>query len=926
MAEPSIDLLTAETTSASGPSLPNSAKVRNKLLALKLNSVNGSKKQPKKATEKVRIDNLPEAELQALLDEVLQYSGKRDGEKGSELFQALLRETQESGEESPPAFRPTQNTSNPASQQRRRRSRKEGSVPFSHLNSGVSSVQSNTVAGSNRKGGSLQNISSHSQSERGSVRRRKRHDTSDSGSTLGSPRKREGGSLPCDVARGSNITVKLDELVLTSTENVHTESSRLTDDCVINMEGMPESEDKFPERWNNRPVRRTEPSSSICGIEPMEQDSEMCSSEHVGLTKNLLSKGSKEYGTIRCEVDAAIPFVPFDATANQEVNRPNTINGSLVEDGIPLPRRIHRHTGGVSDARMDENGNPFGSVNGTSISTLLQRTSPPGTSTINMTSVSNGSGISTSKGAQRIKNKKKGKDENVLYAKEIPGFVGHRNVDELLEYIESSENIGKKATDKKTGVKHNGTLMKESSSKMKPKEKKSSKLLHRQTNPNQADSEDSDTPGGDSVNSPVRKDEDYVFRAKTEGVEELEAAVAAAAADFQTVTKKQRRKKRNSLSNSTTGNKTKELLEQSHMNLFYNASSPSVMMRPPRQAPGNTSGNQVAIQISGGTVGNGLGGSNEAAKKMVASVPPSEPSDLDSDGGDSVHSLPVQPSAPLFPHPPLYQQPPPSGNSISYADIMRSEQHHAKSDVVFLAESSQPIDVNQQCATNAAIQTVGTNPLGPAPLTDLVAPAATFTAAANVPCNRAAPRSILSGVPLRRAASLPPTSPSVETPPVVIVGSSSSTQVDVTFGFELNEQLLALSVQPSPPAQPPKETQSSLLSSPEAYTEPIMVSFSPEPSSETKLETEFFPPTSTPLSSSPEMSTTPTAVDFASRYRERPELLNPPISRRSYEIVDFISQAWKRIERKLDEQQQQRGVGSNGGLALQSSIRVYTLE
>ena len=38
----------AETTSASGPSLPNSAKVRNKLLALKLNSPNGLKKQPKK--------------------------------------------------------------------------------------------------------------------------------------------------------------------------------------------------------------------------------------------------------------------------------------------------------------------------------------------------------------------------------------------------------------------------------------------------------------------------------------------------------------------------------------------------------------------------------------------------------------------------------------------------------------------------------------------------------------------------------------------------------------------------------------------------------------------------------------------------------------------------------------------------------------
>lgn len=290
---------------------------------------------------------------------------------------------------------------------------------------------------------------------------------------------------------------------------------------------------------------------------------------------------------------------------------------------------------------------------------------------------------------------------------------------------------------------------------MKPKDKKSSsKLLHRQTNSNQADSEDSDAAGGcDSINSPVGKDDDSIFRAKTDGVEELEAAVAAAATDFQTVTKRQRRKKRNSLSNSTTGSKTKELLEQSHMNLFYNASSPSVMMRPPRQPPATSSGSQAAIH--GG--GNGLVGGNEAVKKLVASVPPSEPSDLDSDGGDSVHSLPVQPSAPLFPPLPMYQPPPSSSaqNSISYADIMRSDQHHAKSDVVFLAESSQPVDVKQHCATNPVtalvnpINAAGINSAGPAPLTDLVAPAATSTAAANVPCNRTAPRSTLSGKPSR---------------------------------------------------------------------------------------------------------------------------------------------------------------------------------
>ena len=35
----------------------------------------------------VRLDNLQDAELQALLDEVVQYRGKRDGEKGTELFQ-----------------------------------------------------------------------------------------------------------------------------------------------------------------------------------------------------------------------------------------------------------------------------------------------------------------------------------------------------------------------------------------------------------------------------------------------------------------------------------------------------------------------------------------------------------------------------------------------------------------------------------------------------------------------------------------------------------------------------------------------------------------------------------------------------------------------------------------------------------------------
>ena len=149
----------------------------------------------------------------------------------------------------------------------------------------------------------------------------------------------------------------------------------------------------------------------------------------------------------------------------------------------------------------------------------------------------------------------------------------------------------------------------------------------------------------------------------------------------------------------------------------------------------------------------------------------------------------------------------------------------------------------------------------------------------------------MPGVPLRRAASLPPTSPSVETPPVVIVGSSSSTQVDVTFDFELNEQLLALSIQPSTPSQPPRATQSNwkVFTPPEPYAEPITVSFSPEPRLETR-GTELLPLTSTPPSSSPDsVTSTPTAVDFASRYRERPDLLNPLFSRRTYEIVDYQS-------------------------------------
>ena len=43
--------------------------------------------------EKVRIDNLPEAELRALLDEAVKYRGKtRDGGQRTELFQVIDEE------------------------------------------------------------------------------------------------------------------------------------------------------------------------------------------------------------------------------------------------------------------------------------------------------------------------------------------------------------------------------------------------------------------------------------------------------------------------------------------------------------------------------------------------------------------------------------------------------------------------------------------------------------------------------------------------------------------------------------------------------------------------------------------------------------------------------------------------------------------
>lgn len=76
------------------------------------------------------IDNLPETELKAVLEEAVKYRGK--GDQQTELFQALLRETQESGEESPPAFRPTQSSQTflTSSQQRKRRQKGEFLLPW----------------------------------------------------------------------------------------------------------------------------------------------------------------------------------------------------------------------------------------------------------------------------------------------------------------------------------------------------------------------------------------------------------------------------------------------------------------------------------------------------------------------------------------------------------------------------------------------------------------------------------------------------------------------------------------------------------------------------------------------------------------------------------------------------------------------------
>jgi len=341
-------------------------------------------------------------------------------------------------------------------------------------------------------------------------------------------------------------------------------------------------------------------------------------------------------------------------------------------------------------------------------------------------------------------------------------------VNELLEYIESSDVGGKRGVvtsngeswnKKNNGSKNNniGSHLSNKDTSSKIKTKKSSKLTRASGTAvrNEESADESDTAADQQISPDGLEDFLFSARARTDrsvvaankfgalitatdsvGVDELEATLAAAA-DFQTVTKKQRRKKRNNsigASNSAASgsasamtNGRKDFFEHANMTLFYNSTSAS----PSRH--------QARRQTGAGGVGSAAGGE---MKKVVASVPPSEPSDVDSDGGDSVHSLPVQPSAPLFPSLPppapgpaplmvpiLIPAPVAASNAISYADIIRSE--HGKSDVSFIAESSQPVDIK-------SVQPVSSSSVAAAPappLTSCAVPAA--PAVVNVPSQRA---------------------------------------------------------------------------------------------------------------------------------------------------------------------------------------------
>lgn len=113
-------------------------------------------------------------------------------------------------------------------------------------------------------------ISSHQ-----GVRNRKRHDTSDTwGTTLGSPRKREGGSLPSDVTRGSKKqeaeSQESSQSVLVMGVGQTDHSPQSSKDVIIDMDGVVqditlsssksvslEDQDTFTQPWNCQPTSRS---------------------------------------------------------------------------------------------------------------------------------------------------------------------------------------------------------------------------------------------------------------------------------------------------------------------------------------------------------------------------------------------------------------------------------------------------------------------------------------------------------------------------------------------------------------------------------------------------------------------------------------------------------------------------------------------
>lgn len=108
------------------------------------------------------------------------------------------------------------------------------------------------------------------------VRNRRRCDISHNSSSSGS-RKREGGSLPCDVARGSLNSTKIDEPCSIEEDckltKLQASDDSLIQHCVINMEGVPEVKTAYElnghhsEQWKPRSLRQTNITNST-GMAP----------------------------------------------------------------------------------------------------------------------------------------------------------------------------------------------------------------------------------------------------------------------------------------------------------------------------------------------------------------------------------------------------------------------------------------------------------------------------------------------------------------------------------------------------------------------------------------------------------------------------------------------------------------------------------